>query len=58
MPEPSLPFPTSQCHGCAHLKLVEGKTTVFLLCQALPVKYPRQPVRGCAGFAPRLASPG
>ncbi len=47
------PFPTSQCHGCVHLRTVEAKRSVFLMCEApgLP-KYRGQPVRNCPGFAP------
>jgi hypothetical protein len=49
----ALPFPESQCHQCAALKLVDGKTSTFLMCTALPDKYPRQPVRECPAFRPR-----
>ncbi len=35
-----------------HLQLVRSKTSTFLLCRALAVKYPRQPVLVCASFEP------
>jgi hypothetical protein len=44
------PFPESLCHGCNALKLVKGAQSVFLMCTALPNKYPRQPVVTCAAF--------
>jgi hypothetical protein len=37
------PFPDSICHRCAAHRYVEGRATVFVLCTALPDKYPRQP---------------
>jgi hypothetical protein len=49
------PFPSSLCHGCAHLRLVESaKGSTFLMCRepTLP-KYPPQPVTTCRGFTPR-----
>ncbi len=46
-----LPFPTSLCHRCRYLKLVEGKQSTFLMCAALPNKYPPQPVVRCQAFA-------
>jgi len=53
-PEPrARPFPRSLCHGCAALRYVKGRETWFLLCTALPQKYPPQPVVRCAAFRPR-----
>ncbi|MCX5744762.1 MAG: hypothetical protein NT062_19920 [Proteobacteria bacterium] len=47
------PFPTSLCHRCVNLRLVESKTSIFLMCRdpAIP-KYVPQPVRACVRFAP------
>jgi hypothetical protein len=45
-----VPWPESLCHRCAALRIVKGRATVFLLCTALPQKYPPQPVRACAAF--------
>ena len=53
MTSPLLPFPDSLCHDCAHLRYVRTATTTFLLCHALPDKYPPQPVRACLVFARR-----
>ena len=44
------PFPESICHGCVSLKTVRGANSVFLMCTALPQKYPPQPVRECRAF--------
>ena len=53
-----VPFPQSLCHRCVNLRLVQTKTSTFLMCQHpdLP-KYPRQPVLSCVGFTPRDVSP-
>jgi hypothetical protein len=51
-----LPFPTSICHGCTAHRYVRGKTSVFIRCTALPVKYPPQPVKQCPAFEPDQAS--
>ena len=45
------PFPESLCHRCVSLKLVKGAHSVFLMCTALPDKYPGQPVRQCSEFS-------
>jgi DNA-nicking Smr family endonuclease len=56
------PFPDSLCHGCVAHRIVPGKTGAFILCTALPVKYPPQPQRASAAFrapppdAPRRAA--
>lgn len=47
------PYPTSLCHRCGACRYVEGKASVFVLCTALPVKYPPQPVLRCAAFRER-----
>jgi hypothetical protein len=44
------PFADSLCHRCAALKLVKGAHSTFLMCTALPNKYPPQPVRTCPAF--------
>ena len=50
----SLPYPESLCHRCAAPpKLVETKTSTFIMCPLLPEKYPRQPVVECPLFRPR-----
>ena len=46
----SEPFPESLCHRCKAVKKVKGANSVFLMCTALPVKYPPQPVRACPAF--------
>ncbi|MFT3840583.1 MAG: hypothetical protein QM723_26580 [Myxococcaceae bacterium] len=46
------PFPNSLCHRCQHVKQVKTKTSVFLMCTALPDKYPRQPVLQCPAYQP------
>lgn len=49
-----VPYAESLCHRCEQLRLVQTKTSTFLMCQdpALP-KYPRQPVIACARFVPK-----
>lgn len=46
------PFPQSLCHRCKAVKLVKGANSTFLMCTALEVKYPRQPVLDCLAFVP------
>jgi hypothetical protein len=54
-PEPPGPAPSaaaaphagSLCLDCQFHRLVASKTSTFVMCSALPVKYPRQPVRVC-----------
>jgi hypothetical protein len=48
-------FADSLCPSCASHRDVETKTSRFLLCTALPVKYPRQPVALCPAY--RRAAP-
>jgi hypothetical protein len=46
-----LPYPESLCHRCAAPpKLVRTRTSTFILCPLLPVKYPPQPVLRCPLF--------
>jgi hypothetical protein len=40
----------SLCHRCAAHRYVKGRATVFVMCTALPVKYPPQPVVRCEAF--------
>lgn len=47
-----LPFPESLCRRCTAMKQVKGAHSVFLMCTALPQKYPPQPVRQCPAFSP------
>lgn len=49
-----VPFAESLCHRCVHLRLVQTKTSTFLMClePSLP-KYPRQPIVTCPRFSPR-----
>ena len=44
------PFPDSICHGCGNHRIVRTKTSQFLMCTALAVKYPRQPISECVAF--------
>lgn len=48
--EAPLPSPISLCPRCAAHRSVETRTSRFLLCTALPVKYPRQPVSACLAY--------
>jgi hypothetical protein len=49
-----LPFPDSLCHRCdAPPRYIRSKTSTFIYCPRLPVKYPPQPVLSCPGFRPR-----
>jgi len=42
--------PESLCHRCAAHRYVQGRATTFVMCTALPVKYPPQPVVRCEAF--------
>jgi hypothetical protein len=46
----ALPFPDSVCHRCANSRVIATRTSKFVLCTVLAVKYPRQPVSDCAEF--------
>jgi hypothetical protein len=48
---PPLPFPRSLCHSCAAHRYVDTRTSRFVMCTALPVKYPRQPVDACPAYS-------
>jgi hypothetical protein len=44
----------SLCSSCAFVRLVAGrKGQTYLLCsnEAIPVKYPPQPVTACTGYS-------
>ena len=47
---PSKPFAQSLCWSCRAHRTVEGARTTFLMCTALPTKYPPQPVRACPAY--------
>jgi hypothetical protein len=49
---PDPPFPESLCHRCAARRYVHGRATLFVMCTALPKKYPPQPVIRCEAFRP------
>ena len=49
----SLLFPDSLCGRCKACRTVTTKTSEFLMCTALPTKYPQQPVSNCPSFVPR-----
>jgi hypothetical protein len=44
------PFTDSVCWRCAHHRTIRTARSSFLMCSALPVKYPRQPVVTCPSF--------
>jgi hypothetical protein len=45
-------YPDSLCHRCAACRYVKGRAMLFVMCTALPVKYPAQPVVRCEAFTP------
>ncbi len=47
---PEVPYPNSLCHRCAARRYVKGRAALFVLCTALPEKYPLQPVIRCVAF--------
>jgi hypothetical protein len=51
-PAAPTPYPESLCHACAARRYVPARASTFLMCTALDVKYPRQPVRACVAFRP------
>ena len=53
----ALPFPESLCHRCTKSRTIATKTSKFLMCTALPTKYPRQPILACAAFEPGTRLP-
>ena len=46
------PFAGSLCWRCTHHRPITAPRSVFVLCTALPVKYPPQPVSTCPMFRP------
>ena len=46
------PYGESLCWRCAHHREVKTARSSFLMCKALPMKYPRQPVVSCPAFSP------
>jgi hypothetical protein len=51
----AVPFSESLCHSCGACRYAKGRESTFIMCTALEVKYPRQPVRTCEAFRPRDA---
>jgi hypothetical protein len=51
------PHPGSLCHACAAHRYIHTKSSTFVMCTALPVKYPRQPVSACPAFRPADPAP-
>jgi len=49
---PARPFAESLCWRCVNHRALQGARSVFLMCQALPLRYPRQPVAACPAFRP------
>jgi hypothetical protein len=49
----AVPFPQSICHRCTALRTIATKASDFLMCTALPTKYPSQPVLTCPAFIAR-----
>lgn len=43
----------SLCLRCTFCRLLPGRQSTFLICTALAIKYPRQPVLDCAAFHPK-----
>ena len=48
--EADRPFAESLCWRCANHREIKAARSTFVMCTALPVKYPRQPVRTCGAF--------
>jgi hypothetical protein len=40
----------SLCWRCVHHRPIKAPRSTFVLCTALPVKYPRQPMPTCGTF--------
>jgi hypothetical protein len=40
----------SLCSRCGACRRIDGRQSTFLMCTALPQKYPRQPVLFCGSF--------
>ena len=55
----ALPFAGSRCHRCQWVRLVAGKNSEFLACNALAMpRYAVQPVLDCEAFEPRVDGGG
>lgn len=52
------PLTESLCLRCTAHRLVRGRASTFLLCTALPRKYPPQPVLRCEAFEETREAPG
>jgi hypothetical protein len=50
------PYGDSICWRCVHHCAIDGARSVFVMCTALPVRYPRQPVVTCEAFDPGAPS--
>ena len=46
------PYAESLCWRCAHHRVVKTERSAFVMCNVLPVKYPRQPLSSCPAFSP------
>jgi hypothetical protein len=51
------PFAESLCWRCRACREIKAARSTFLMCTALAVKYPPQPVRACAAFRERSETP-
>jgi hypothetical protein len=49
--KPDRPFGESLCWRCVHHREIKAARSTFVMCTALPVKYPRQPVTACVAFS-------
>jgi len=49
------PFAESLCWRCANHRPIPAARSVFIMCTALPTKYPRQPIAACPSFQPGAA---
>jgi hypothetical protein len=48
--EKERPFADSLCWRCTNHRPIRAARSTFVMCAALAVKYPRQPVLTCPGF--------
>jgi hypothetical protein len=44
------PFADSLCWRCLNHREIKAARSTFVMCSALLVKYPRQPVSACSAF--------
>jgi hypothetical protein len=49
------PFAESLCWRCLEHREISTARSTFVLCTALAVKYPRQPVSTCGAFRERTS---